>query len=134
MDFPDDPAKQFTLIFLLLQRGAVDVGADEAMAALRCARREIREVSLRWVWIRPEDIMAENHYKDTTFSDFPCICQKNFITLHRNRRETRKQMARPRLRQDTYNHLVVAPCKVRSSYQARGKFYYHAQGVFIFGS
>ena len=69
--------------------------------------------------------MAEIQRKDTTFSDSPCICRKNFITLHRNRRETRMQMARPRLRQDTYNHFVVAPCKVRSSYQARGKFCYY---------
>lgn len=32
-------------------------------------------------------------------------------------------MARPRLRQDRYYSFVVAPCKVRSSYQARGKFF-----------
>lgn len=66
--------------------------------------------------------MAEIQCKDTIFLDFPCKCRKNFITLHRNRRETRMQMARPRLRQDRY-YFVVAPCKVRTSYQARGKFF-----------
>lgn len=40
-------------------------------------------------------------------------------------------MARPHLRQDTYNHFVVAPCKVRTSYQARGKFCYMTYAINI---
>ena len=33
--------------------------------------------------------MAEIQRKDTTFSDFPCKCRKNFITLHRNQNVSR---------------------------------------------
>lgn len=48
---------------------------------------------------------------------------KNFITLHRNQNVSRPSASNPVSAQAIYYPFVVAPCKVRFEYQARGKFF-----------